>query len=164
MARSRQYAIGDALLCAACVPDRLEPEEHPVETDRPPHCHWCGAPLVTSLTSRGIEAVLQELVGWLRNPSWWFAASPPIVGKWAKNQTHYTGQPVWAMPRDWAKDLQDYAMSASDRYVVDLFLANVSALEARGPVSVSRPPEPAPQRRRLPKIVEDQHGDAARVP
>jgi hypothetical protein len=160
MARSRQYAMGDVLLCAACAPNNLEPEAHPAETDLPPHCRWCGAPLSALLTRSGVNYVVSQLVEWLRNPRWWFEPPPASLPQWLRRRSHYESQPPWAVARDWALDLREYSLEPAHEYVVDLFLANASAMESCGPASTLPAPSPAPQRRRLPRVVEDAHGDA----
>jgi len=103
------------------------------EADCPQHCAVCHVPLDYSLTTDGvnyvIEALQEQLDAWERSPS-------EAMARWKTVHDHYKGtwyegSPWIVITRDWAKELTWYGLRGSKRageevhrvrWIVDTFL------------------------------------------
>lgn len=92
-----------------------EAETSPPETDCPQNCSACHKPLNVSLTSAGVEYVIDKLRTALVEGL--DARSYRVPGRdWYRKSPHYD------IARDWAKDLKDYGLEGEDKLIVDLYL------------------------------------------
>lgn len=97
------------------------------ETDCPQHCGDCGCPLDYSLTSDGVEYVLnaihesiEEALEKGRASTW--DRIMPMPGTGEVSQTYYAGCRHVEIMRDWSKHIADYGLDREDKALVDLFL------------------------------------------
>lgn len=115
-----------AVYCDDCAPD-IEPEAMPQECDCPQNCESCGSPVEYSLTSDGVEYVMEHVRDALRN-----GLDTTTVGTRSEAEPeYYRGMPHCSIVGDWARDLKWYGgMSNDDVESLDSFIAQVDAAES----------------------------------
>jgi hypothetical protein len=106
--------------CEYCLPvdeDSPEVDYDSGEQDSPAHCCVCHQPLEYSLTSDGIEYVLEALREELAKP----AEERNKVHE-CYNGTHYEGCRHVEITRDWAEHIKWYGLAQEDQELVEKFL------------------------------------------
>jgi hypothetical protein len=118
------YCYDADVYCEYCLPVNTG---HPEvccasgESDTPQHCCGCHQPLEYSLTSDGVEYVMEYLRESLeKGPDEW-----NVIRKdhGEDDKDYYKGCRAIEVERDWAGQLQWYGLSKEDERTVDLFLA-----------------------------------------
>jgi hypothetical protein len=106
--------------CENCLPvasDSPEVCSDGGEQDTPANCCVCHRPLDYSLTSEGVQYVLEYIRESLAaGPDEWNKVHDCYKG------TYYEGSRHVEIVRDWAADLQNYSLDERDKKLVDFFL------------------------------------------
>ena len=109
---------GAELLCEdCCSEDASSYPDGGGESDCPEHCAVCHVPLENTLTSDGVEYVLEAIRGSLRD------------GRVARDTVHacykgtyYEGSRHCEIVRDWAEQLSGYRLEDRQAHFVDVYL------------------------------------------
>ena len=105
--------------CEQCAPPEAYPDDG--EQDTPANCAGCGRPLDYSLTTEGVEYVLEHIMDALD-----LGLDDHIVPLRGTAEEelldYYQGSPHYEIVRDWAKDLQNYSLNRKDAYIVQAYL------------------------------------------
>lgn len=88
------------------------------EGDTPEQCSQCHRPLDTTLTSEGVEYVIEHLVEILttKTDEEWLAVHEVYQGTW------YQGKPWCSIANDWAAKIADYGLSTLQRRILEMFI------------------------------------------
>lgn len=121
--------------CYGCLPVNTD---HPGvmdgsgEQDCPAHCHLCSIPLAYSLTTHGVQYVIDALLSALDE---WPKRGTQIV----TDGGYYHGCRQIEVCRDWAEDLRWYSLDVKDKFIVEQFMALTGG---------DAPPSPEPRFKR----------------
>ncbi len=133
MARTEEnYLYRGDHYCYPCLPvvtDHPEVYDASGEQDTPAHCYVCSIPLSYSLTSHGVQYVIDALLDELAH---WPERGTQLI----LDTTYYHGCRQIEICRGWAEEIRWYSLDAKDKFIVDRFL-EVTAGDA--------PPLPRPQ-------------------
>lgn len=122
------YIYDSESYCERCLPKvtgeslklSLEiAQENEGEQDTPANCSRCGRPLKYSLTTDGVDYVLEKIQDILdEGPRRWNR-----VYKSPRKPDYYKGCRSCDVVRDWAEDLREYYLTDQQKQLVDRFLA-----------------------------------------
>lgn len=111
--------------CETCLP---VDENHPDvdldqgEQDYIAHCCHCHRPLDCSLTSHGVDQVIESLAEALANEEWESREIRDVSH--LTGEDYYKGLPHWAVLMDWAEHIESYGgLSQTQEGVLRAFLA-----------------------------------------
>lgn len=113
------YYVDGTILCEFCATQAEIDECKCVdneETDCPQHCEECARPIKYTLTTDGINYVveyLQEAIDRQEYNSKETRTGDP--------NNYYRGMPIWSVVYDWAVDLKSYWLNETQQAVLDEF-------------------------------------------
>jgi hypothetical protein len=119
---------GCEVFCEFCAPEGAVAYDHGGgESDCPENCAACHRPLENSLTSDGVEYVMEHIRDELRMPAEYRNAS---ATHWTDGD-YYKGCTLTAVVRDWAEQLRWYdGLSERDERVIEWYLAHSVSVPA----------------------------------
>lgn len=113
--------------CEDCAPKGAVCDDG--EQDTPANCHECGQPLDYSLTSEGVQYVLEYIMEALENGL--DCHIVPLEGTAeVEGLAYYHGSRHYEIVRDWARDLEDYSLDRKDTTILQAFLSACSRADA----------------------------------
>ena len=108
--------------CEDCLPVPESAADYDSgEQDTPANCAGCGQPLDYSLTSEGVDYVLDAIIETMECGLDKHVI--PLAGTAVKEVlSYYRGSPHYEIVRDWAKELQNHTLDRKDSLIVQCYL------------------------------------------
>lgn len=117
--------------CEKCLPVPVDDErvfDASGEQDTPAHCCNCLVPLDYSLTSEGVDYVLEKLLEAIREGLDWKVYD-------CYQGTYYAGSPHCDIIADWAEEIRWYGGLGKRENIITRFLSLYEAVAPAGKVS-----------------------------
>jgi len=117
--------------CEDCLPvSPAEADWDDGEQDTPANCSCCGRPLDYTLTTDGVNYVIEQLCIVMST-----GIDTHIIPNMGTAEeeclTYYHGMPHYEIMRDWARDLSNYFLNPEDQEIVGYFLNECNKLNSK---------------------------------